>query len=444
MIKVVQIGGIKLSIGEFFKRAKMVFSKQDIERIADSTTDAVKEQIEQIAKKDMTPENIVEMTFEQYQQARKMIPEEKKGEFDKLFTDLLIKKPGIPYEVSQEYIIKASNEEGIDNARLVEAAGKLPDKKIVEILSSKQSDLSFRERIKLAENGIANPELQNKTLEELSKEKSKKEEEKIKEVLGKMYDNCDRMPTEQLVGRLESVKSRKRGKEIHNMMKRILARKAAIEWKVSGVARISRVTGVISADEIMEGNFINLVGKEFEKVKNVKKYPGKIKEFSEEELERQVLAEIAKRIPETYQKYGYIDIPECERMQNLQEKEEQEAFFITEIQRCGGKNEKGVPPTYKIKDKIRGIKTDSLETLKRLTEMIPEEQRDGYIRDLKIKLENGTQETLNLEVAEKLEKIRNYLVELDPDDAIAILQKTEKEIKENYQQQTQEKEGWTH
>lgn len=426
-----------MSIKETLKR---LFSKQDIEGIADSTIDAVKEKI---AKEDVTPEMTAEIAFEQYQKAIKQIPREERGKFVEVFTKSLIQKPGIPYEVAQEYIIKASNEAGVDNARLVESAGKLPDKKIVEILSSKQSALSFRERFKLAEEGIANPKLQSKTLEEMSKEESQREEKKIKKELEDIYTSCDRKPTEQLVGELENIKNRRRGKEIHNKIKEILARKAAIEWKVSGVTRLSRMAGIISADEIMEGDFIDLVGKEFEEVKNKREYPGEIKEFKPEQLERQVLAEIAKRIPETYEKYGYIDIPEYERMKKLQEREDQEEFFITEIQRCGGQSGKGVPPAYKIKDKIRGMQTDSLETLKRLVEMIPEEQRDGYIRGLKIKLENGTQETLNLEVAEKLEKIRNYLVELDPDDAIAVLQKTEKEIQQNYQQQPQQKEGST-
>lgn len=174
----------------------------------------------------------------------------------------------------------------------------LPSKGIQEII--KEADVSLDTAKKMAEE-IPDEEIQEKEkerLEELERrrkeEQRKKEEEKLKKELKEKYVKCHEIPTSILIGEIKEIEEKAKTPEIHNIIKQILARKAAIEWKHFGTTRISEMTKVITGEEMLREDFPKLVEEEFKGIKNVEIYQGK-KEYTEEALQKLILDEIQKR-----------------------------------------------------------------------------------------------------------------------------------------------------
>lgn len=194
------------------------------------------------------------------------------------------------------------------------------------------------------------------------------------------------------------------------------------------------MVNVIPAQEMLKGDFAKLVGSKFEMIKETQKSSaGKDYQFQEEDLQNLILREVAKNVATTYVKVGIIDIPQCEAMQQLSE--EQSEMFIKEIQiyiQNKDKDQENIKnfDVEKAKRKIKGIKGDELGELIDLVNRIPEDEREDYLQALRMRMEKGKQKRLDPKVAQELEKMKEELQALEPEDAISILEGTREEIQD--------------
>ena len=81
-------------------------------------------------------------------------------------------------------------------------------------------------------------------------EEKQQEETKIKEMLRKRYAESEKTPISNLVNEMSTIKDN-RSEEIQEMIRRVLARKAAISCKTLGNAPIGIITQVIPAEKMM-------------------------------------------------------------------------------------------------------------------------------------------------------------------------------------------------
>lgn len=264
-----------------------------------------------------------------------------------------------------------------------------------------------------------------KITQERRKERKHTEEIELKKRLKEMYLTCGDIVGSNLIMELKTIQEKSESHEIHEIIKQVLARKAAIEWRKSGTTRIRSMTEIVPPEEMLEKDFPGLVRSEFDDIKQIEEYQGpKDYQYKEEDLQKIILAEVAKKVAETYNKVGIIDIPQSKRMKELPL--EQEELFIEEIQ----KYVKEAISVEELRNQIKGIKNNELEDLIKLVEQIPEEERRRYINSLNRQIQEGKPEALDLEVEAKLEELRKSLKNLDKENAIEILESAIEDIED--------------
>lgn len=306
----------------------------------------------------------------------------------------------------------------------------LPEVKLQEIIR----EMDSMEVAKKIVDQIPSADLQKaerRRLEKIEAERRKEEKQKneieLGNILSKRYETCDEIPSSDLIQELKAIKEQTQSPKVFEWIQKVLAKKAAIEWIQTGTARIQSMVEVIPPEEMLKGSFAQLVESKFEIIKETQKCGvGKNYQFKKEDLQNLILREIAKKVAETYNKVGIIDVPQCETMQQLSE--EQSEIFIKETQIYVQEKEKF--DVEKIRRKMKGIKGDELNELIDLVNKIPEAEREDYLLDLRIKMEKGKQKSLNLKVAEELEKLREDLATLETEDAIDILEEAREEIED--------------
>lgn len=314
---------------------------------------------------------------------------------------------------------------------VVEIAQKvgLPSKGIQEIIQD--TDMSMGNQRKMVAT-ISDEQIQKEERQRLDKierqrreAEKKKKENSLKAKLKTIYSTCDEIPGADLIKELKTIKEQNTFPSVSNAIIRVLARKAAIEWRQNGSTRIPSMTEIMTAEEMMEKDFPALVGNEFERIRRVKKYRGTHDyEYQEGDMQTLILGEIAKKVVVTYHKVGIIDIPQSERMNGLTS--EQEEDFISQIQTFG----EDIIDVEKIKKQIRGIQDDELEDLKRLVEKIPEDERKEYITKLKERMQEGKKKQLDPDVENLLHIIREQVEEVDPENAMKVLEDVIEDIKD--------------
>ena len=352
-------------------------------------------------------------------------------------TDEIMKKAVEKLNLTSEDIQKILREAGdyISIKAAKEIIKQIPNPKIrnIEELKIKQLEKTRREQ------------------EKEKREKQKKQEEnRIKQILRKRYTENEQIPISNLVDEINTIKSKSRSEEIQQMVRRVLARKAAISCKTLGNAPIGIITQVIPAEEMMHRfptklsedeqkdvgetaekdlNFIELTELEYQNIKDDERYKnteGREYEFDKNLLEQMVLSLIAKNVVSTYNELGIIDIPQSETMKEISE--EQEKFFIQQIQTYG----KDITNISKIKNQIRGRQTREDGDWLDLIRKIPEDEKEYYLKELKNHIKRDKKQRrieLEPEVEEKLETIKERLNDLNVDDALQILKVAEEELK---------------
>ena len=281
-------------------------------------------------------------------------------------------------------------------------------------------------------------------------EEKQQEETKIKEMLRKRYAESEKTPISNLVNEMSTIKDN-RSEEIQEMIRRVLARKAAISCKTLGNAPIGIITQVIPAEKMMHRfptkltkseqkkgdetteknlNFVELTEIEYQNIKDDERYKnvaGREYEFNKDLLEQMVLSAIAKNVVSTYNELGIIDIPQSDTMKELSEA--QEEFFIQQIQTYG----KDITNTSKIKNQIKGVQTREDDDWLDLIRKIPEDEREYYLQALKNRVQKDKKKQrrieLEPEVDHRLERIKEDLNDLNVDDALQVLSVTENEIR---------------
>lgn len=283
-----------MSIKEYFKR-KFLKGEENVKLLAKQKAQKVKEEMIE-SKPEEKEETFIkiaaQIAYEQYQQGVRNLPIGQQEEFIREFTKLLMQQPEIPQEVVPEYILEASQKDVIEN--IVPAIEELPDKQVEEIIFREDSTFSIKEKREIAKTGIANTTLKNKTLEELKKEEQERCDREIKRELRTKYATCDKMRGQRLIDDLQRIKQQTKNSEIENMLTQILARRAAIDCKFLGSTRIKGMTRVLSAEDMLVGNFLKLVEEEFESIKDDDEYKGDRKDFKR--IKETLLEQISKEI----------------------------------------------------------------------------------------------------------------------------------------------------
>lgn len=199
-----------------------------------------------------------------------------------------------------------------------------------------------------------------------------------------------------MVSNFSDIEANNRTSEVNDMIKQILARKAAIDWKHSGSARIQSMMGIISPEEMLEENFSQLVEEEFRDVEKIEKYPGE-KKYQQEDMQKIILSQIAKNVVKMYREVGVLDVPQSDNMKNLTP--EQEEFFVNQVQIYGKEIN-----IKKVRQQIRGIMDYELEDFIKMIEKIPESERGEYIKKFKEQIQMGIQERGNTQADEDDER----------------------------------------
>lgn len=358
-----------------------------------------------------------------------------------------------------EFLKMIQKEENLSNDIIVEATKQIldikPEKTAVQIVEEmdlpskdilkiiKLPDVSLEAAKKMAEE-IPDEVLQKQErqrLEKIERERREvakvKKENEIKKQLREKYTTCEKIKGSDLVEELKALQRKTESEEIHTIIKGVLARKAAIEWRRSGSTRVTSIAQIIPPEEMLEGDFPKLMGKEFESVKDKKEYDGpKDYQYKEEDMQNLILSEIAKKVAGIYNRVGIIDMPQLEKMKELTE--QQEEGFVNEILQYVDAPKRGTLNIEKIKKQFRGIEIDELGELRELVEKIPEKDRWEIIRKLKTTIQNEKEEPLDVEVEKQLGHLREELKKLEPEDAIEILEDTRAEVKDRRKQRREE------
>lgn len=301
----------------------------------------------------------------------------------------------------------------------------------------KNTRISIEKRYKVALT-IEDEKLRKEAEGQLKIEEKRKKEKQIKKQLKEIYSatTSDAGRTTELIGELKEIKAKSRNLEINRIIKRCIARIVATEWRIAGSTRIGTLTEVISATQMIEGDFLQLVAEEFKQIKEEEKNKKSKKpkkgeivedtskqtekkeyEYSEQQLEQLILIKIAEEVAKKYEKTGIVDIPQSEKIKNLAEN--QKRFFMEQIMRC---SKQEITDVEQMQRKIQGIEDDSLEDLIEVVKRIPENQRRDFTNLITRQMERGNIINLDSEVEESVENLKRELQNLDPEEAILILQ----------------------
>lgn len=336
-------------------------------------------------------------------------------------------------ELPTEILVEATKQ--IPNIKSEETTAKVvenldfPSKGIQEIINETDVSLDTAKKMvaQIPDEVIQKEEKRRieKAEEQRRIEQKKKEEDNIQKELKQRYSDYNTDISERTwIEDLKSIKEKNKSQKVKDMITRVLARMTAIDCKMFGNTRISDMAKIISAEEMLAGNFLELVSEEFNSIKDEDAYRGK-KEYNQENLKEQILSEIAKDVAETYRKVGIIDIPQSENMKNLTK--EQEDFLTRQIliyMKETKDEKKEAENITEIKKQIRGEARDYKKELQEIIEKIPEDEKKDYIETLKTQIQRGRIILLDSELEEKFVEVKERLKDLDIEDAMEILDET--------------------
>lgn len=176
-------------------------------------------------------------------------------------------------QVAMDAMKEIPNIEQIENPEetLVETAEKTDfnTTQIKEII--KETDMSLKTAKKMAEQ-IPNDEIrkaEKARLEEIEREErieqKRQQEQELNKELKEMYVNCKGIRDTDILTRLKEIKKQNRSLKVKEIITRILARKAAIEFRQVGNTRLFEMKKVITPEEMLESKFPDLVQEELNK-----------------------------------------------------------------------------------------------------------------------------------------------------------------------------------
>lgn len=356
----------------------------------------------------------------------------------------------LPKKVIVETIKKIPKTEQIENPgqtviKAVENSDLLNSGDIKEII--KEADISIPTAKEVADQ-IPNDEIrraEKERLEKVEKERKiqakKEQEQKINQELKNMYVNCSGIKDTNILERLKKIRLENKSQKVKEMVMRVLARKTAIEFKQVGNARLYEMYKIITAEDMLESKFPDLVEEEYEEIKDVEAYKGidgKPHEYKKDRLIQGILGEIAKNIVKTYNEVGVIDVPQSEVMKHLTTEEEEYLVGQIEIY-CQDDID-----IRKVKNQIRGIVDYQLKDLEEMIKKVPKDEIGDYVKSFKQQIARGKSKRNNIELSieleEGIEELKQNLAELDEQSALEIIDEAKDNIKDKINEKGNKKE----
>lgn len=399
---------LKGKITQLFKRKKEDEMKKGLEAVKDvyietdenAKIEAAKRAIEEIKKH---PESAIRFL--------KMMEDEK----------------GIPVDIVVETVkhipVVQSEEVAVQAIKKLQ----LPSKGIQAILQ--KPEVSIDAATQMVEQ-IPDEKIQKaeeRRLQELARKNKEKERAKreieIRNQLIDMYIKCDNISIMEMIDKVKEFDDQTKSRVIHGMIKQVIARKVASEWRIIGSARIPTIVNVISAEEMIQGDFADLVERKYNGLNKSNKYK-QTKKYDKEVMQQLILAELAKNIAKTYAEYGIIDIPKSGGIKRLTP--ELQEFLINQIKIYA----RDIKDIDEVRAKVQGGKDYELKDLITMIERMPEDKKSDCISLFKSQIRGEKGNNLSERLEGQIDKIREALPSIEEKRGVEILEDALDEIKD--------------
>ena len=238
-----------------------------------------------------------------------------------------------------------------------------------------------------------------------------------------MYINCDNISIMEMIDKVKEFDDQTKSRVIHGMIKQVIARKVASEWRIIGSARIPTIVNVISAEEMIQGDFADLVERKYNGLNKSNKYK-QTKKYDKEVMQQLILAELAKNIAKTYAEYGIIDIPKSGGIKRLTP--ELQEFLINQIKIYA----RDIKDIDEVRAKVQGGKDYELKDLITMIERMPEDKKSDCISLFKSQIRGEKGNNLSERLEGQIDKIREALPSIEEKRGVEILEDALDEIKD--------------
>lgn len=235
------------------------------------------------------------------------------------------------------------------------------------------ADVSLSTAQKIAEQ-IPDEGIKIQQQEELKKQR----EEKIYNNLQELYKDCVNMNDLQTVDRLGDYKYANQPLRIKEQVRKILARRTAIDCLDFGGPKIETIARVISADELLEIEFDKRVSEEYLNMRA--EYEDKNKPYHEYDrnlVKGMIIENVAKGVAKDFDEAGYIKVPQSDAMNNLTENEEQ--IFIKTMKHSCKKEVLTEKDIMRVRKQIRGDISNELEDIEKMLGKMSQDDRETYV-----------------------------------------------------------------
>ena len=291
----------------------------------------------------------------------------------------------------------------IDTAVRITKTPKTPDSSIYEAVENKDGEISDEGALKIVEKGNVNVDVARNLINNMDNNIIK--EKAVEKQLETIYDICDKdTRDEDVVRKIDKLKIVDENESIRKLKKKIIAKRMAINCNKYGRTKIMLYRNYLTAEEMIETDFVERVKEEYEKIEDKKR------EFNKESLKADILKESAENI-----------IKECDNIEDIVltpefvsklDDEEKKKFtnfiknkFIIEKPIKENELNKFKKQIHQKKEKIENVK------------IINELKKAGVIEKLE-KLSPEKREKCILAISKSLEKTINCKQEKDNKDEI--------------------------
>ena len=225
-------------------------------------------------------------------------------------------------------------------------------------------------------------EIERKLKEEEIKKLQEKEEE-ILSKLNKIYNLCENINDSKLVDEINGIEMSTKTEEINESLKKIIAKKVALDYMKFGGPKLPTMMKVMPATEMLEMNLPDMVEKEYQKVKTVYEEQGRsYHEYNNEGkklVKKMILENIAKDVAKNFEEIGDISIPPIESLKSLNEDEIK--IFINAIKRPGHQIKIENSDIEMVRKQLKGDTVGEWKNLKRMLEKMKIRDRERVVKD---------------------------------------------------------------
>ena len=307
----------------------------------------------------------------------------------------ILEKEEIPNRVFEKTAREISKDKEIPNDFITEVVEEsktnVPDSVIATIVD--ESDMNTEQRLQLMKNV----------------EDKKILEQRMKNELIILYKNCKEKRDNEVVERIEEIKSFLDGEtneEIDVLVQKVIAKKMAENYysDIKKGTKIYTLSKIIPVEEMIEIDLPSKVQEEYRKKEEIEgKKEGR---FNKDDLTAMILREMARNIVKKYEETRTFIIPQSDNMRNLDKKQEQD--FINAIEVFFGQ-ELSQQEVTNIEGQIRGTRGNLEELLKQIRKIPEERKRESIDMLAKLVQDSETIKTLGMLADRNLLKTLNEM-----------------------------------